>query len=343
MPFILKHFAIVLFCGLFQTTPQARAQMSERYALIIGGAGGQKEFTEKYFEQTNRLYDLLLDKLGYQPKNIAYLFETVSHDSLKIDAVCTAANIRAALRRLGRTMQAQDQLFIFMTGHGTFDGDWGKFNLVGRDLRDIDYAQLLANLPIKRIIVVNTSSASGPFIKKLSGEQRVIITATKSGRQHYETNFADFFLDALASKQADLDKDNRVSLLEAFKYARGSQDKWFEQNRRLRAEHPLLDDNGDGEGSQDFEDSSDGLLAGRVYLAAVSEEVQETLKNIDSAMASPQDKLILEKHKLQQQIEDLRTRKSQLGEDEYKKQSQELLIRLAKMSQEIKKNQAEAQ
>lgn len=343
MPFILKHFAIVLFCGLFQTTPQARAQMSERYALIIGGAGGQKEFTEKYFEQTSRLYDLLLNKLGYKRKNIAYLFEAVSYDSLRIDAVCTAANIRATMRRLGRSMQAQDQLFIFMTGHGTFDGDWGRFNLVGRDLRDIDYAQLLANLPIKRIVVVNTSSASGPFIRKLSGEQRVIITATKSGRQHYETNFADFFLDALASRQADLDKDNRVSLLEAFKYARSSQDKWFEENRRLRAEHPLLDDNGDGEGSQDFEDSKDGLLAGRVYLAAVPEEVQETLENIDSGVASPQDKLLLEKLKLQQEIEDLRARKSQLGEGEYKKQSQELLIRLAIVSREIRKYPAEAQ
>lgn len=330
-----KIVFLFLFCfGL--VAPRAQAQMGERHALIIGGASGQEAFAEQYLEQTRRLYNLLLNELEYKRENIIYLFESTARDSMRIDDVCTAANIRSSLQRLKRSMQSQDQLFIFMAGHGTFDGDWSKFNIVGPDLRDIDYAEMLANLPTQKIVLVNTSSASGPFIKKLSGEQRILITATKSGAQNYETNFADFFLDALASDKADADKDNRVSMLEAFKYARAGQDKWFEENRRLRAEHPLLDDNGDGEGSQDFADSKDGLLAGRVYLAAAPKEVQETLQKIDSGTASPRDKLVLEKLRLQQEIDDLKARKGQLSDDSYKARLQDLLIQLAKVNREIR-------
>ncbi|MFQ5648646.1 MAG: hypothetical protein ACE5IY_01780 [bacterium] len=334
---IKMHVLLLVVSAAFAQSSQA---MGERYALIIGGAGGQKEFSDKYFEQTRRLYDLLADSLGYKEQNLIYLFEDLAYDSLKITAVANSANVRNSMEQLSKKMHPEDQLLVVLIGHGTFDGEWAKFNLVGPDLKDIDYAEMLATLPTRRIIVVNTSSASGPFIKRLSTKERVVVTATKSGAQYFETNFADFFLDALANEAADSNKDKRISLLEAFTYARTSQDDWFEENRRLRAEHPLLDDNGDGVGSQEFDDSKDGLWASRVYLGPAAPELEAALQKMSTGDQSPLDKLRLEKFQLQQQIEELKTRKDQLAPEEYSKQLETLLIRFAQVSRKIKQSGA---
>jgi len=165
------RIAIVIFlvCLIPSSILHSQSSMNfgARYAVIIGGIGGQKEFTEEYFDQTNRMYDLLVNKLDYKSENVSYLFEDLAYDSLKIKAKSTAENVRGVMKGLADKMKPDDQLFIFMVGHGTFDGSWSKFNLVGPDLKDIDYAQLLAKLPTNKIILVNTSSASGPFIKKI--------------------------------------------------------------------------------------------------------------------------------------------------------------------------------
>ncbi len=330
--------AIALYCFLM-AIGNLSAQtpgLSQRYALIIGGPGGEQEFTDKYLEQTSQLYHILVDSLSYKPGNVTYLFEKTMPDSLPIDGVSNADNIRSTFNRLNRTMRADDQLAVFMIGHGTFDGEWAKFNIVGPDLRDIDYAELLADLPSKRVIVINTSSSSGPFIDKLSAEQRIVVTATKSGIQHYETNFTDFLLEALIDPAADFNKDKRVSVLEAFKFARTNQDQWFEKHRRLRAEHPLLDDNGDGEGSQELEDANDGLLAGRTFLGSPAPDIEAALDKLQSGEQSPKDKLLLRKLQLEKQIADLKTRKQQLAEQDYNKQLETLLIELAQLNQKIK-------
>ncbi len=186
---------------------------------------------------------------------------------------------------------------------------------------------------------MNTSSDSGPFIKKLSGKERVIITATKSGREYFETSFANFFLDAFADNQADSNKDKRVSILEAFKFAKTGQDKWYEEQRRLRAEHPLLDDNGDGKGSQDLEDAEDGKWASRVYLAGLSSALQTSLQRAKSGAQSPADSLRLEKLGFEQQIENLKAKKEQLSPKDYISQLESLLVQLAKTNQRLKKLQ----
>ncbi|RMF57295.1 MAG: hypothetical protein D6743_19165, partial [Calditrichaeota bacterium] len=308
-----------LFCAVlclltaYSVSAQVSPKPGRRFALIIGGIGGEEAFTKKYLEQTQRMYNLLVERLQYQPANILYLFEDPALDSVRITGRSTAAEVKKAVRRLARELKPEDQLFVFMVGHGTFDGRWSKFNLVGPDLRDLDYAELLSRLPTDRIILVNTSSASGPFIKRISNKERVIVTATKTGLQNQETHFADFFIDAFASDAADINKDKRVSLAEAFRYARVHLEKWYGDKRRLAAEKPLLDDNGDGEGSPKLENAADGLWARRVYLAPVSQELEAALQKSRSGVPqSPREKLLFEKLALEQKIEDLKARKSQL-------------------------------
>lgn len=332
-----KILVALTFFSLAATALAANAQTlpGERYALIVGGVGGLEEFTTKYFEQTQRIYRILVDSLGYAPEHVTYLFEDDSYAE-EIDGISTAQNVRQALQKLAGDLHEDDQLLLFLVGHGSYDGEWSKFNLVGPDLKDIEYAQLLARIP-GHLIFIDTSGASGPFVKKLSGPKRVIVTATKSGRQYHETTFADFLLQALTSPAADANKDRRISVAEAFTFARATQDDWYGENRRLRAEHPLLDDNGDGEGSQFLDqDSEDGQLAATMYLGPVSAEMQQTLQRVKQGKESPRDKLLLEKDRLEQAIAALKQQKKQLPPDEYAQKLETYLIQLAKTNRKLK-------
>ena len=112
----------------------------------------------------------------------------------------TAANVRQYLNTVRRAMTRDDLLFIVLIGHGTYDGVDAKFNLVGADLESAQWAELVAGLP-GRVVVVNTSSASFPFIERLTGERRVVITATDSVAQRFDTVFPDYFIKALPERR----------------------------------------------------------------------------------------------------------------------------------------------
>ena len=105
-------------------------------------------------------------------------------------------------------MTRDDLLFVVLIGHGTFDGADAKFNLVGPDLESAEWAALLAGLP-GRVVVVNTTSASFPFLERLAGARRVVITATDSAAQRFDTVFPEYFIRALRSDAADIDKNGR--------------------------------------------------------------------------------------------------------------------------------------
>ena len=75
------------------------------------------------------------------------------------------------------------------------------------------------------------------------------MTATKSGMERNQTEFPSYFVEAFAEDKADADKDQRVSMLEAFLYARREVERFYEKGRLLATEHAILDDDGDGAGT----------------------------------------------------------------------------------------------
>jgi len=58
-----------------------------------------------------------------------------------------------------------------------------------------------------------------PFAAGLTGDKRIIISSTSIISQRYATIFADAFIQALNADAADLDKNTRISMWEAFFYA----------------------------------------------------------------------------------------------------------------------------
>lgn len=144
--------------------------------------------------------------------------------------------------------QSPNPLWLVLIGHGTFDGESAKFNLLGPDLTAADLAEWLK--PYQRsLAVINCASSSSPFVNRLSGPNRVVITATKSGYEQNYARFGDYISAAVVDPAADLDKDGQTSLLEAFLSASGRVAEFYEQEARLATETAILDDNGDGLGT----------------------------------------------------------------------------------------------
>jgi len=224
-------------------------------------------------------------------------------------------------------MTRDDVLFILLIGHGTFDGSDAKFNLVGPDLESADWSALLKGIP-GRVVLVNTSSASFPFLERLSGPRRIIITATDSPAQRYDTVFPEYFIRALTDPGADLDKNERVSMWEAFAAASAAVRRHYQQRGQLSTEHALLDDNGDLVGNEAATPGDDGSLASRTYL----DESRPDARPTDEVLL----KLLQRKSTLEAEIEDLKIRRQFLPAAEYAKEFERLMIELSKVSHDIR-------
>jgi hypothetical protein len=308
--------ALILLAG----SVQAGAQ--QRYALIVSGAAGGAEYVAQYDRWTTQLSKTLVASLKFDPALVTVLSDTTR----SIDSA-TAENVRRVLGSVGARVTRDDVLFVFLIGHGTFDGTDAKFNLVGPDLESVEWSALLKAIP-GRIVLVNTSSASFPFLERLSGPRRIVITATDSPAQRYDTVFAEYFIRALADPAADLDKNDRVSIWEAFAAASAAVRRHYQQRGQLSTEHALLDDNGDGVGNEVTTPGEDGSLASRTYL-------DESLPG-----AQPTDEVLLKllqrKTTLEAEVEDLKIRRQFLPPADYAKEFERLMIELSQVSHDIR-------
>jgi len=318
-----------LTCWLILFFPPFRLQAAD-HVVIVAGKGGQPEFTAKYAQLARQLHEVLTTRQGFTAAQVSIFTE--SNAGLPFATTpCSAEKIQALFSRLAANAQPTDLVAVILFGHGTFDGDWAKLNLEGPDLRELDWAQMLERLPAQRQIFVNTTAASGPFIEKLSKAGRVVITATRGGEEKYTTAFPEYFVEAfLKPEEADLDKNGQVSLLEAFDYSRDRVVRFYESANRLRPEHALLDDNGDGNGSETpAANSGDGQLAARSFLAVNASAAPPPAVDGNNPLAKEKAQLLAE-------IESLKTRKNNLPAPEYNRKIEELFIRLAKLNRQMK-------
>lgn len=308
---------VFVFILLAASVVCAQKADPNKFAVIINGPGGEPAYAKQFDEWTKKLSGVLAERFGFDSKNVRVLS----------DKSATAEEVKKSFATLKSQLDANNVLFLFLIGHGSFDGKESKFNLVGPDLSASDYNVLLTSLPTRRVVVFNMSSASGEFIKSLAAKGRITITATRNGQETNATRFAGFFISALNAADADTDQDGHVSVLEAFVYASRLTGDFYKQAGRLATEHALLDDNGDGVGHEKAE-AGEGLLARATYLDSLS---------IDEAAASAATvKLLKERTRLEGEIEQLIARKANMPEAEYEATLERLFIELAKVNRSIK-------
>lgn len=303
--------------------PGVAAAQPARHAVLIQGASGEPTFAKQHRGWLDQLAATFREKF----KMDASLLTVMAEQAGEGEQRATAENVRATFDRLAKTLKPEDVLFVMLIGHGTAEGTAAKFNLVGPDLTVADWKAVLT--PIRsRVVFVNSSSASFPFAAGLTGDRRIIITSTSTPAQKYATVFADGFVQALNAPAADLDKNTRISMWEAFFFASRVVKQYFEQKGLLVTERAILEDNGDGVGREAMSATGeDGTLATMTYLDAGAE----------AKATDPAVQMLFQKQELLTlQIDDLKRKKASMSEAEYAAAWEKLMVELATVGAEIR-------
>ena len=313
----MKRFVAMLVCALVTTLHFVRGEEpNARTALIVAvGAGGEKDYDESFAEWAEHW------------KKAA----TAGDARLTvIDEANGLDRLRAALAQEPTASAAP--LWLVLLGHGTFDGRDAKFNLRSEDLAASELAALLK--PFTRpVVVVAAFSASGAFLAPLAAQNRIVITATKSGSENNFARLGRHLSQAIADPAADLDHDGQTSLLEAWLSAAQKVAEFYKSEGRLATEHSMLDDNGDGRGTpadwfqglrvvkktRDHSVLPDGLRAHQMHLVPGEAE-----RALSPEIRARRDALELE-------LARLREAKASLSEDEYFAKLETVLLGLARI------------
>ena len=296
-----------------------------KYAVIMAGPTVGETNQTQFRQWAFSLHDILARDYGYSSDSIILLYDKGQTDSVgdeRIDGACDRGGIEQGLASLAARVSTGDQITLYLIGHGSGAEEESKFNIVGPDITGAEFAELLDQFKDQSIAIVNTTSASYGFSTSLSGEGRVVISSTRSPSERYDPIFSRYFIEALDNRNGDRDKNNRVSMLEAFEYAKSNVEAWYEEQGRLASEHAGLDDNGDALFSLDpVVDSADGRLAEIAYIDAAVDEVLGL---------SPQAReLKFQMQNLERDIFVLRGRKQDFLESDYWLEMESLLVELA--------------
>ncbi len=296
----------------------APASAQESHLLLVVGVAGDEARAKQFTSWAVAVLDAA-KKQGVPDANVQYLGERPEQSGGRMALRATRENVTKAFGDLAGRAKANDDIFILLIGHGSFDGKLGAFNLPGPDLSAADYATLLDRFATQRIAFVNTASSSGAFLQPLAGPARTIVAATKTGGERNETEFAGFFVEALDHESSDRDRNGRVSVLEAFDYAAAKVKSAYEQRGLILTEHATLDD-----GSQ-------GKLAATQYLAP------ERSRTAAAQTADPALRVLLERQDtLERQVAALRLRKDAMPAEQYDKELEQLVTDLAVTGRSIR-------
>jgi hypothetical protein len=303
--------------------------MLRAFLLIVVGLSGDPEHGELFHKWGSALAEASA-KVGVTRDRLIYLADT-KDEGAGVNGRATREEIDKAFAAFAKAAAPEDVVYVVLFGHGSYDGRAARFNLPGPDLTAADFNALVRRLPTRNVVFVNTSSSSGPFVEELSAPGRTIITATRTGAEQFTTLFGGYFVDAFSTDAADADKNGRISMLEAFLFARTEVARAYEREGLLATEHALLDDNGDKTGSQTpAPTGADGKLAAALSLGSAA-----------AAAPLPDDPrlraLYVERRDLERRVESLRLLKDSMPPAKYAGELERLVTDLALKTREIRK------
>lgn len=288
------------------------------YDVTVAGLGGEPDYEQRFTALAKDLDRLLKASAD------AHVYTLTGGEG-------TRAHLTETLGSIAREAKPEDDFVLILIGHGSFDDVEYKFNLVGPDISGTELAALCDRIPAKRQLIVNTTSASGGSIPALQRPGRVVVAATKAGTEKNATVFARYWVEALRDPDADVDKNEAISALEAFQYAERKTAEFYESQKRLATEHAVFEDTGRNEAVREpSAENGEGRLASTftvIRMGAAEKAANDPAKRA----------LLAKKEELERQIDMLKYEKAALSQDDYKKQLTSALVELARIQQELDK------
>lgn len=277
------------------------AALPKSHFVIVGGLGGEPRYAKQWADYVDSLEETCRKTAGD---------DSLVH-ALKGPAATREA-IESVFAKLSRDAAANDIVAIFLIGHGSFDGHDYKFNIPGRDVTAGQLKKLLDKLPAKDQLIAIATSSSGASLELLKAERRIVITATKSGMERTVTMFAEHWVEALRNPEADTNKDEVISALEAFTYTDTKVQDAYKAEKMLATEHARIE----------------GGSAGNFTLARLGKALAE--------LSDPNLRPLLDKRDdIERRIAALKDRKDEMAQAAYTAELQKLLIELARTQNAI--------
>jgi hypothetical protein len=231
---------------------QPAAEAPKRTAVIIVGLPGDGEH-EKIFRETCAVWSTwCADVLQVPPDRLVVLTCASAGAKNETETVASRERIEQTFKKVSSDTSEADALWVFLLGHGHFDGDKAQFHLPGSDLNPLDLADMLGECRCREQVVWLTQPSSGGWVKALAREGRTVIASTADETEENETEFPQALAKTmkLPAAELDQDRDQKISLLELFQRTVQETQARFDADKRLATEHAQLDDNGDGRGTE---------------------------------------------------------------------------------------------
>ncbi|MBH53756.1 MAG: hypothetical protein CMI18_05350 [Opitutaceae bacterium] len=303
--------------GIFATA--SAEPPNDHEILVIVGAAGEENYAEGFeeaaaiWEQAQEAANASMQFVGRQQGKNTTDKEKISEWIQNLDTrISTPA-------------------WIIYIGHGTYNQRDAFLNLAGPDISAKELVDLLPVME-RTLIFVHGGSASSPFMKSLSDESRIILTATRNPDEINYTRFGEYFAGLITSAEGDIDQDGQTSLLEAYIATSGQVEGFYKEAARLASEHALLDDNGDQQGTP-----PDWFQGVRVKKRARGEKEPDGFRAHQIALIpSELEKLLspeqrTQRNALEADLETLRKRKDALDESVYYELLESILSKLSKI------------
>lgn len=229
-----------------------------RRALIVCGLSGGTAHRKLFVETTTKLHEGLAKQLGFAEENVHLLFGDDPQDSdiepFKSAPRSTREELEQTVTKLREQLRLDDALWLIVVGHSHYDGKHSWLNLPGPDIHQLDFAKLFTGITAAQQVFVITTPTSGYYIKPLSAKGRVVMKATETDWETNETEFphelARILFAPPAAKDFDVDGDGVLTLFDFYVTVVRNLAQSYLDREFLATEPPLLDDNGDGRGTE---------------------------------------------------------------------------------------------
>lgn len=316
---LLLSVVIASICSVFMQAATATSSgKSQISAVVAVGLGGTAEYRDMFEEAATEMTDQLLgvsdsssagDATIDGASTVALLLEDKTDRDTLLSHIDERVDFIVSQSQLGTTHQFVLALF----GHGSYDGEDYKFNISGPDVTARELAEHLKPLDGMPQLLLLGTSASGAALEWLASDDRIVLTATKSGAESNVVLFPRFWKDTLLGSDADTDHDEQLSIHEAFDYTSQAIAEHYENAQQLATEHSRI------------------VVGANAQLSVLTR-----LGSLAGTESNPVVNTLLEKRDtLENEFLAIRATRGQKPQTQYLDELEVVLLKIAKLQREI--------